>query len=122
MPTFDDYLAAKLRLFTEVVRAGGVAVVNADAEHADAFHRRRADARACGSSPWAKRARHLKLVARSRVGDGQSLAHRLTRANTYDVELAAGRRFQASNALVAAGLAIGLGEDADNGLRRAGNI
>ena len=39
-PTFEDYLAAKLRLFTEVVQEGGVAVVNADAEHADAFHRR----------------------------------------------------------------------------------
>ena len=36
-PTFDDYLAAKLRLFSEVVAADGVAVVNADAEHADAF-------------------------------------------------------------------------------------
>ena len=36
-PTFEDYLAAKLRLFTEVVQDGGVAVVNADAEHADAF-------------------------------------------------------------------------------------
>ena len=36
-PTFEDYLAAKLRLFTEVVREGGVAVVNADAEHADDF-------------------------------------------------------------------------------------
>ena len=35
--TFEDYLAAKLRLFTEVVAEGGVAVVNADAEHADAF-------------------------------------------------------------------------------------
>src|SRR3954469_23567973 len=36
-PTFDDYLAAKLRLFTEVVQDSGVAVVNADAEHADRF-------------------------------------------------------------------------------------
>ncbi len=36
-PTFEDYLTAKLRLFTEVVRDGGVAVVNADAAHADRF-------------------------------------------------------------------------------------
>src|ERR1700733_12251935 len=35
--TFEDYLAAKLRLFTEVVADGGVAVVNSDAEHSDAF-------------------------------------------------------------------------------------
>ena len=31
------HAAAKLRLFTEVVAAGGVAVVNSDAEHSDAF-------------------------------------------------------------------------------------
>src|SRR6202035_3834705 len=35
--TFEDYLAAKLRLFTEVVADGGVAVVNSDAEHSDRF-------------------------------------------------------------------------------------
>ena len=44
-PTFEDYLAAKLRLFTEVVTDGGVAVVNADAEHADAFIAAAQDAR-----------------------------------------------------------------------------
>ena len=36
-PTFEHYLQAKLRLFTEVVKVGGVAVVNADADHADRF-------------------------------------------------------------------------------------
>jgi UDP-N-acetylmuramoyl-L-alanyl-D-glutamate--2,6-diaminopimelate ligase len=45
MPISTDYLAAKLRLFTEVVREGGVAVVNADAPHAEGFHRRRARTR-----------------------------------------------------------------------------
>ena len=33
-PTMEAYLAAKLRLFTELLPAGGIAVVNADAEHA----------------------------------------------------------------------------------------
>ena len=36
-PTFEHYLRAKLRLFGEVVRDGGIAVVNADAEHAERF-------------------------------------------------------------------------------------
>ena len=36
-PTFEDYLGAKLRLFTEGVKDGGVAVVNADAAHAERF-------------------------------------------------------------------------------------
>src|SRR6201996_3451256 len=35
--TFDDYLAAKLRLFRDVVQDEGVAVVNADADHAQHF-------------------------------------------------------------------------------------
>ena len=38
-PTFEAYLDCKLRLFGELVRDGGVAVVNADAEHAGRFHR-----------------------------------------------------------------------------------
>ena len=36
-PTFEHYLRSKLRLFDEVVRDGGTAVVNADAEHAERF-------------------------------------------------------------------------------------
>ena len=36
-PTFEHYLASKLRLFTEIVRGDGLAVVNADAEHAGQF-------------------------------------------------------------------------------------
>ncbi len=55
-PTFEDYLAAKLRLFSEVVAKGGVAVVNADAEHADAFIA-------------AAKARGLKLITVGRKGD-----------------------------------------------------
>ena len=45
-PTFEAYLACKLRLFAELVRDGGVAVVNADTEHADAFIAAAAEARA----------------------------------------------------------------------------
>src|SRR5205085_9432041 len=35
--SFEDYLAAKLRLFSELLRDGGIAVVNADADHAQPF-------------------------------------------------------------------------------------
>ena len=109
-PTFEDYLAAKLRLFTEVVKDGGVAVVNADAEHADRFID-------------AARARGLKLITVGRKGDTIRLDRREDRGGAqaltlhyqqriYYVELPQAGEFQASNALVAAGLAIGLGEDA----------
>ncbi len=108
--TFEDYLAAKLRLFSEVVQKGGVAVVNADAEHADAFIA-------------AARARGLKLMTVGRKGDAIHLDRREDRGGAqaltlhyqgqiFYVELPQAGDFQASNALVAAGLAIGLGEDA----------
>jgi UDP-N-acetylmuramoyl-L-alanyl-D-glutamate--2,6-diaminopimelate ligase len=109
-PTFDHYLAAKLRLFGDVVKDGGVAVVNADAEHADAFIA-------------AAKARGLKLITVGRKGDAIRLDRREDRGGAqaltlhyqgkiFYVELPQAGDFQASNALVAAGLAIGLGEDA----------
>jgi UDP-N-acetylmuramoyl-L-alanyl-D-glutamate--2,6-diaminopimelate ligase len=112
-PTFEDYLTAKLRLFTEVVQAGGVAVVNADAEHADRFID-------------AARARGLRLITVGRKGDTIRLDRREDRGGAqaltlhyqgkiFYLELPQAGEFQASNALVAAGLAIGLldeGEDA----------
>ena len=110
-PTFEDYLAAKLRLFTEVVQNGGVAVVNADAEHADRFID-------------AAKARGLRLITVGRKGDTIRLGRRedhggaqaLTlsyQGRIFYIELPQAGEFQASNALVAAGLAIGLGDDAD---------
>jgi UDP-N-acetylmuramoyl-L-alanyl-D-glutamate--2,6-diaminopimelate ligase len=110
-PTFDDYLAAKLRLFTEVVQDGGVAVVNADAAHCDRFID-------------AAKARRLKLITVGRKGDTIHLDRREDRGGNqaltlhyqgkiFYVELPQAGDFQASNALVAAGLAIGLGENPD---------
>ena len=109
-PTFEAYLAAKLRLFTEVVQEGGVAVVNADAVHAERFIE-------------AAQARGLKLITVGRKGETIHLDRREDRGGSqaltlhhqgriFYVELPQAGDFQASNALVAAGLAIGLGEDA----------
>jgi UDP-N-acetylmuramoyl-L-alanyl-D-glutamate--2,6-diaminopimelate ligase len=109
-PTFESYLAAKLRLFTDVVQDGGVAVVNADAAHAEHFIE-------------AAKARGLKLITVGRKGETIHLDRREDRGGSqaltlhyqgrlFYVELPQAGDFQASNALVAAGLAIGLGEDA----------
>jgi UDP-N-acetylmuramoyl-L-alanyl-D-glutamate--2,6-diaminopimelate ligase len=110
-PTFEDYLTAKLRLFTEVVKDGGVAVVNADAEHAGRFIE-------------AAKARGLKLITVGRKGDTIRLDRREDRGGAqaltlhygpriFYVELPQAGEFQASNALVAAGLAIGLLKDSE---------
>ena len=108
--TFEHYLAAKLRLIDEVVAPGGVAVINADAEHADKFIA-------------AARRRNLRLITTGEQGDTITLTRRDSQGDaqaltiqfagkSYDVLLPLAGAFQASNALVAAGLAIGLGEDA----------
>ena len=109
-PTFDHYLQAKLRLFTEVVKEGGVAVINADADHADRFIA-------------AAHARGLKLITVGRKGETIHLDRREDRGGAqaltlhyqgkiFYIELPQAGEFQASNALVAAGLAIGLGAEA----------
>lgn len=108
--TFDHYLAAKLRLFRDVVREGGVAVVNMDAEHAAAFADA-ATARGLRLMTVGAKGDTIKLAAREERGDAQSLTLRYAGRN-YQVLLPLAGGFQASNALVAAGLAIGLGEDA----------
>ncbi|MEO7053682.1 MAG: UDP-N-acetylmuramoyl-L-alanyl-D-glutamate--2,6-diaminopimelate ligase [Rhizomicrobium sp.] len=108
--TFQDYLAAKLRLFTEVVANGGVAVVNSDAEHSDAFI---AAARKRGLTllTVGETGESIRLKSRQSRGDAQALSI-VHGGHTYNVLLPLAGAFQASNALVAAGLAIGLGEDA----------
>jgi len=109
--TFDAYLAAKLRLFTEVVREGGVAVVNADTDHAARFSDA-ARARGLTLITVGEKGDTITLAAREGRGDAQALTIRHA-GHTYNVLLPLAGAFQASNALVAAGLAIGLGEKPD---------
>ena len=109
-PTFEAYLACKLRLFTELARDGAAAVVNADTEHAEDFIAA-AKARGLRLLTVGEKGESMKLLSRAPHGDGQSL--KVTHGgDTYDVALPFAGAFQASNALVAAGFAIGLGEDA----------
>jgi UDP-N-acetylmuramoyl-L-alanyl-D-glutamate--2,6-diaminopimelate ligase len=119
-PTFDHYLAAKLRLFTEVVEKGGIAVVNADAEHSDRFIAA-AKARGLMLLTVGEKGETIRLLARAGMGDAQRLSLRHD-GRTYDVTLPLAGAFQASNALVAAGLAIGLGEDSARTFAALGSL
>ena len=108
--TFDDYLAAKLRLFKEVVAPGGVSVVNSDAEHADAFA---AAAKKRGLTLLTVGETGESIRLQSRVSRGEAQALTIVHAGkSWPLLLPLAGSFQASNALVAAGLAIGLGEEA----------
>ena len=107
-PTMEDYLAAKLRLFDTLLPPDGVAVVNADAEHAPAVVAAAA-VRGLRTLTVGQAGEDLRLAALAREGFGQ----RLTVAGatgTFDVLLPLAGDFQAANALVAAGLAVAGGE------------
>ncbi|MFC0220648.1 UDP-N-acetylmuramoyl-L-alanyl-D-glutamate--2,6-diaminopimelate ligase [Pseudochelatococcus lubricantis] len=110
-PDIESYLAAKLRLFADLLPDGAPAVVNADSPEA---------ARVAEVA----RRRGLPLVGVGRAGGEIALlnaaregfAQRLTLRHagvTRDIRLPLAGDFQASNALVAAGLAIAAGEEAD---------
>ncbi|HTT84031.1 MAG TPA: UDP-N-acetylmuramoyl-L-alanyl-D-glutamate--2,6-diaminopimelate ligase [Rhizomicrobium sp.] len=106
-PDFAHYLAAKLRLF-ELVAEHGVAAVNADAAHADVFIRlarqRNLKLVTVGASGGT-----LRLVSRAPDGAGQRIEIACDDI-IHRVNLPLVGEFQAANALLAAGIATGLGD------------
>jgi len=108
-PTVEAYLAAKLRLFTELLQPGQTAVINADDAYSGqviaACRARGLDVMTIG---W--HGEMLRPVAVRAAGFAQELeiAHD---GRTHFVRLPLPGSYQASNALVAAGLAIATGED-----------
>jgi UDP-N-acetylmuramoyl-L-alanyl-D-glutamate--2,6-diaminopimelate ligase len=108
--SFEHYLAAKLRLVDEVVAPDGLAVINADAEHADKFIAA-AKHRDLRLITVGETGQTIRLASRTESGEAQALAISFA-GKSHAVLLPLAGAFQASNALVAAGLAIGLGEDA----------
>ncbi len=109
--TVEDYLAAKLRLFRDLLPAGAPAVVDADAEIAP-------------RAIEAARARGLAVLSVGAKGKAIRLAGvvRDGLASTLDLEFGGRKRrvrlplpgdFQISNALVAAALCVATGSEAD---------
>jgi UDP-N-acetylmuramoyl-L-alanyl-D-glutamate--2,6-diaminopimelate ligase len=108
-PTIEDYLAAKMRLFTDLVVDGGTAVIDVDDCYA-------------GQVVEAAKKRGLKIMTVGEKGDDIKLvggaidgfAQVVTLAhggNTYKVKLPLVGGFQVQNAAVAAGLAIATGAE-----------
>jgi UDP-N-acetylmuramoyl-L-alanyl-D-glutamate--2,6-diaminopimelate ligase len=112
-PDVAHYLAAKLRLFRDLVAADGAAVISADHDGSQAVIE-------------AARERGLRIVAVGRKADGSGegiglieadidgFVQQLTlrhRGRRHAVRLPLVGEFQIENALVAAGLAIGTGSE-----------
>jgi UDP-N-acetylmuramoyl-L-alanyl-D-glutamate--2,6-diaminopimelate ligase len=106
---FDAYLAAKLRLFTDLIEPHGGAVVDVDHPHADKF-------------VAAARGRGLNVLTVGRDGDGirlrdvaiEGFSQRLTvehGGRRIALRLPLVGAFQVENALIAAGLVIATGSE-----------
>jgi UDP-N-acetylmuramoyl-L-alanyl-D-glutamate--2,6-diaminopimelate ligase len=108
-PTTEAYLAAKLRLFDELLPDGASAVVNVDAPRAEdvvAVARRRG--LPIVSVGEAGETVRLAKFARDGFAQVLTIVHA---GRTYEVRLPLIGTYQVANALVAAGLAIAAGED-----------
>ncbi|WP_373505398.1 UDP-N-acetylmuramoyl-L-alanyl-D-glutamate--2,6-diaminopimelate ligase [Aestuariivirga sp.] len=108
-PTVEAYFNAKMRLFEDLLQPGSAAVINADSDHG-------AEVVACCRARGldlltvGRKGETLRIIDVEREGFGQRLDTEV-RGHRYRVQLPLVGDFQASNALVAAGLVIGTGGD-----------
>jgi UDP-N-acetylmuramoyl-L-alanyl-D-glutamate--2,6-diaminopimelate ligase len=112
-PTTDDYRAAKMRLFSELLPQGAPAIVNADSPECEAFV---AGATAAGLRPFTVgwRGRNLRIREAIPRGTGQDLTIQFEHDGKIEEQVAhlpLIGEFQALNALCAAGIAVALGDD-----------
>jgi UDP-N-acetylmuramoyl-L-alanyl-D-glutamate--2,6-diaminopimelate ligase len=114
------YRAAKLRLFETLLPRGRTAVLNADSDAYSAFASASIMA-GLGVMGVGERGRDLSLIGRRATPEGQRLSIDV-RGRVHDVLLPLAGAFQASNALVAAGLCIAAGDDADEVIQALGAI
>ncbi|HZP08299.1 UDP-N-acetylmuramoyl-L-alanyl-D-glutamate--2,6-diaminopimelate ligase [Methyloceanibacter sp.] len=118
--SFEQYFAQKLRLFRELLPRGAAAVVDVDSEAGETVA---AEAKARGLTllTVGRAGNALRLVSASPNGFAQDLVvdHGGER---YDIRLPLVGAFQASNALVAAGLVMATGGDASTVLPMLANL
>lgn len=107
--TFEDYFDAKMRLFDELLPHDSPAVINADSPHAIQV-KARAEARGLRVLEVGRSGRHIKLLEARPEGLEQHLKLESI-SGIHNVTLPLVGDFQASNALVAAGLVIACGGD-----------
>ena len=108
--SMDSYRVAKLRLFEQLLPRGRTAVLNADS---DAYNHFAASSIMSGLGIYSvgERGRNLSLVSRRLVPEGQRLTIDAD-GELHEILLPLAGAFQASNAMVAAGLCVAAGEKA----------
>ena len=109
--TMADYRSAKMRLFETLLPRGRTAVLNADSDAYSVFASASIMA-GLGVMGVGERGRDLTLIGRRATPEGQRLTIDV-RGDIREILLPLAGAFQASNALVAAGLCIAAGDPAD---------
>ncbi|HEX6113542.1 MAG TPA: UDP-N-acetylmuramoyl-L-alanyl-D-glutamate--2,6-diaminopimelate ligase, partial [Geminicoccaceae bacterium] len=118
--SFADYLAAKRRLFSELLPPEGVAVLNADQpEYAPLAAVCRG--RGIAVLDYGRRAERLRLGVRTPDAEGQEI-HFALDGREHRVRLALVGGFQAANVLAALGLAVACGADPDAAVATLGGL
>jgi UDP-N-acetylmuramoyl-L-alanyl-D-glutamate--2,6-diaminopimelate ligase len=119
-PTVDDYFAAKMRLFENLLPPDRPAVINRDGDYAEQAE---AVARRPGRRVLTvgRTGETLRLVDVKTIGFSQRLCIEAA-GSTVTVELPLVGAYQVENALVAAGLAIATGEDVNQVLAALGAL
>ncbi len=111
--TMEAYFEAKVRLFSELLSEDGTAVINIDDPHGadlvEACDAREIEVITVGHSNGAAR---LKITGLRMTETGQEVLFRW-QGNQYKVALELIGSFQAMNVMVAAGLVIAAGEEAE---------
>jgi UDP-N-acetylmuramoyl-L-alanyl-D-glutamate--2,6-diaminopimelate ligase len=121
-PTMEAYLAAKLRLFTESLPPDGVAVVNADGEHAaDVIAAARGAGRSTSTIGKTGDTLRLESLELDRFAQRMRVRHQ-GMGEPAEIRLPLIGEYQAANALLAAGLAMATGEPADKVLQALGKL
>jgi UDP-N-acetylmuramoyl-L-alanyl-D-glutamate--2,6-diaminopimelate ligase len=109
--TMEAYLAAKLRLFRELLQADGAAVVNVD-DPAGAAFVEAARARGVRLITYGTSKSDLRLLEQRPTATGQDLRVEIF-GMTRDIALPVAGAFQAGNALAALGLVLGGGAEVE---------
>lgn len=118
--TLDAYFRAKLRLFTEVVRDGGTAVVWTDDGKSEAVASA-AKKRGLAVNGVGAKGDAIRLAGWGSTKFGQMLTVEAG-GRRHKIELPLIGAYQAANALVAAGLVIATGGDAGETLANLGRV
>ena len=118
--TMDAYLTAKSKLFSDVVRRGGMAVLNADDPCCERL-KQVAVSKGLKILTYGHKGADLEIVSQNPTPDGQDIVLKFEE-KTYPVHVGIVGDFQASNLCAAVGLCLAAGVPADDIMRHLSTL